>query len=379
MKKDIIKLGLLGMLFVSANAFAGNPDRSGGAGATQLNINPFGRSSGYGGSNTASVRGIESFNMNIAGLAYTNKTEVCFSRMSFLQGAGVNINNFALAQTVGEKGEGGVIGLGFASWDFGNIPITTYDNPDGTLPTFTPQVLNIGASYAKKFSNSITGGFLIRLISEGLQDVKAQGMAFDFGVQYQTSLSSSKEKKEKNKIKKEDFRLGISMRNIGPDLTFRGPGLSFRAINSATGADRKAYFSADKFNLPTLVNIGLGYDMRLDKSPDTYYHRLTGSFNFNYNAFQSNVYGFGAEYAYKETAMLRVAYNVTGDKQAFSKNMSDPQYLNPVYGLWAGATFQVPVTKTGTAMAIDYSYAPTRIFNGMHTVGIRLTIGGKKG
>jgi hypothetical protein len=296
--------------------------------------------------------------------------------MSFLQGSGVSVNNFGLAQALGEDGDGGVIGLGFSSWDFGSIPITTYDNPDGTLPTFNPQVLNIGASYAKKFSNSITGGFLLRLISEGLADVRAQGVAFDFGVQYQTALNA---KNEKKKIKKEDFRLGISMRNIGPDMTFRGAGLSFRAINAQTGADRKAYFAADKFNLPTLVNIGLGYDMRLDQTQDTYFHRLTGSFNFNYNAFQSNVYGFGAEYAYKELAMLRVAYNVSGDKQLFSKNQEDPQYLNPIYGLWAGATFQMPISKGGTSMAIDYGYAPTRIFNGMHTIGIRLTVGGKKG
>lgn len=372
----IAKFGLVGLLLSSVTVFGGNPDRSGGAGATQLNVNPYARSAGYGGTNTASVRGIESFNLNIAGLAYTSKTDIAFSRMSFLQGSGVSVNNFGLAQALGEDGDGGVIGLGFSSWDFGSIPITTYDNPDGTLPTFSPTVLNIGASYAKKFSNSITGGFLLRLISEGLADVRAQGVAFDFGVQYQTALNA---KSDKKKIKKEDFRLGISMRNIGPDMTFRGAGLSFRAINAQTGADRKAYFAADKFNLPTLVNIGLGYDMRLDQTQDTYFHRLTGSFNFNYNAFQSNVYGFGAEYAYKESAMLRVAYNVSGDKQLFSNNPEDPQYLNPIYGLWAGATFQMPISKSGTSMAIDYGYAPTRIFNGMHTIGIRLTVGGKKG
>jgi hypothetical protein len=372
----IAKFGLVGLLLTSVTVFGGNPDRSGGAGATQLNVNPYARSAGYGGTNTASVRGIESFNLNIAGLAYTSKTDIAFSRMSFLQGSGVSVNNFGLAQALGEDGDGGVIGLGFSSWDFGSIPITTYDNPDGTLPTFSPTVLNIGASYAKKFSNSITGGFLLRLISEGLADVRAQGVAFDFGVQYQTALNA---KSDKKKIKKEDFRLGISMRNIGPDMTFRGAGLSFRAINAQTGADRKAYFAADKFNLPTLVNIGLGYDMRLDQTQDTYFHRLTGSFNFNYNAFQSNVYGFGAEYAYKELAMLRVAYNVSGDKQLFSNSPEDPQYLNPIYGLWAGATFQMPISKGGTSMAIDYGYAPTRIFNGMHTIGIRLTVGGKKG
>ncbi len=376
MKRTLYKIGIVGMLFASIPAFAGNPDRSGGAGATQLTINPYARSAGYGGINTASVRGLESFNLNIAGLAFAPSTEVVFSRMSFLQGSGVNINNFGLAQQVGEKGEGGVLGLGFASWDFGDIPITTYQNPDGTLPSFSPQVLNVSAAYARKFSNSITGGFLLRIISEGINDVKAQGVAFDFGVQYQTNLNP---KKPNAKIKKEDFKLGISMRNIGSDLRFDGPGLSFRSINQATGADRKALFAADKFNLPTLVNIGLGYDMRLDQNNETYNHKLTGSFNFNYNAFQSNVYGLGAEYSYKNMFMLRTGYNYIGEEKAFIDDASNPSYNSPVYGLWTGFTFQMPVSKSGTSFALDYAYAPTRFFNGMHTVGIKLSIGSKKG
>lgn len=379
MNKRILTIGCLGFLLAAAPLFGGNPDRSGGAGITQLTVNPFARSSGYGGANTASVKGVEAFNLNIAGLAYTNKTDIVFSNMSFLQGSGVGISSLALAQALGEDGDGGVIGLGITSWNFGDIAIRTYENPDGTLPSYSPQVINLGGSYSKKFSNSITGGFLIRLISEGIQDVRAQGIAFDFGVQYQTALSP---KNPLKKIKKEDFHLGISVRNIGPDVRYAGDGLSFRATNQSTGADRKAYFLADKFNLPTLVHIGLGYDMRLDPTPETYHHRLTGSFNFNYNAFQSNVVGLGLEYAFKEMAMLRCAYNITGDKQLLKSPSfvaNDPQYLSPVYGLWAGATFQVPVTRGGTAIAVDYSYAPTRIFNGMHTIGLRLTIGGKKG
>lgn len=373
MKKHLFKIGFLSLILFSASAFAGNPDRAGGAGATQLTINPYARSSGYGGVNTATVKGIESFNLNIGGLAYTKKTEICFSRMGYLVGSGVAINNLGMALALGENGDGGVLGLGVASWDFGSIPITTFDNPDGSLPTYSPQVLNIGVAYSKVFSNSITGGFLIRLISEGLHDVRAQGIAFDFGVQYQTTLNP-----RKGKIKKDDFHLGIAVRNIGPDMRFGGDGLSFRSINSSTGADRKAYFAADKFNLPTLVNIGLGYDLRLDQSADTYFHRLTASGNFNYNAFQSNVFGLGVEYAFKEMFMLRCAYNITGDKQLFTRNQIDPQYRSPVYGFWSGVTFAVPVSKSGTSFALDYSYAPTRIFNGMHTIGIRLTVGGSK-
>ena len=51
----------------TTNLFAGNPDRVGSAGASQLLINPWARSSGMGGSNIASVKGLESLYGNVAG------------------------------------------------------------------------------------------------------------------------------------------------------------------------------------------------------------------------------------------------------------------------------------------------------------------------
>ena len=41
--------------------------------------------------------------------------------------------------------------------------------------------MNIGISYAKAFSNSIYGGFAIKIISESISNSKAQGVAIDAG------------------------------------------------------------------------------------------------------------------------------------------------------------------------------------------------------
>ena len=53
---------------ISTDSFAGNKDRSGQAGASELLINPWARSSGWGGVNTANVRGLESMFGNVAGI-----------------------------------------------------------------------------------------------------------------------------------------------------------------------------------------------------------------------------------------------------------------------------------------------------------------------
>jgi hypothetical protein len=80
--KQLIKPFAYGFMAVSLmcagsnQSFAGNEDRAGQAGATELLINPWTRSSGWGGINIANVRGLESQFNNVAGLAFTTKTDI---------------------------------------------------------------------------------------------------------------------------------------------------------------------------------------------------------------------------------------------------------------------------------------------------------------
>lgn len=365
MKKYILQI-LVAIFGILATATAGNPDRAGGAGATQLLVNPYVRGVGLAGSNTASARGLESYYLNIGGLAYVKKTEIQASQTRYLVGTDIYLNNFGMAQALGENGSGGVLGLAFTFWDMGSIPITTTEAPDNTLGTYTTQILNLGLAYSKTFSNSITGGLMIRFVSEGTSNVNASGITLDAGVQYQTALNPTK------KIKKQDFRFGIAVRNLGPDFAYQGNGLSTNTTVTATGASRKTLFGSQPFNMPALANIGVAYDFRLDKGQETYDHRLTVSGNFNYNAFSSNIISFGAEYGLKNMFMIRTGYAHQ------EGNFSDDAYKSPSYGISAGAGFNLPISDAGTALSIDYAYQPTVIFNGIHSIGFKLTLGSKE-
>src|SRR4051794_4158874 len=101
-----------GFIALSTIANAGNPERAGQAGASQLLINPYARSAGWANSNTARCRGLESQYTNVAGLAFTKKTELMFMRTSWLGGTGINVNAFGFSQKVGETG---AIGVGITS------------------------------------------------------------------------------------------------------------------------------------------------------------------------------------------------------------------------------------------------------------------------
>src|ERR1043166_2084066 len=112
---------------------AGNPERVGQAGASQLLINPYCRSAGMVGSNSARIRGLEAQFMNVAGTAFTRKTEAMFSRTNWLQGTDIHINSFGLTQGIGEVS---TIGFGVVAIDAGKLDYTTEEQPEGGLGTF---------------------------------------------------------------------------------------------------------------------------------------------------------------------------------------------------------------------------------------------------
>jgi len=119
--KLIRPLLVIVLCFYSIITFAGNEQRAGAAGASELLINPFARTSGWAGANVAGVRGLEGMYSNVAGLAFTNKTELIFTQTSWLQyGSKMfdantsvsSISTFGFSQKMGESGV-----LGFARLD----------------------------------------------------------------------------------------------------------------------------------------------------------------------------------------------------------------------------------------------------------------------
>ncbi len=347
-------------LMLMQQGLAGNSDRAGQAGATELLINPWARSSGMAGANSASVRGLEAQYLNVAGLAFTTKTEVLFANTQWLVGSGVMINSFGLSQKVGEAG---VIGLGIMNMNFGDIDITTSELPEGGVGTFSPNYLNIGISYAKNFSNSINGGITVRVINHNISNLKATGVAFDAGISYTTRLGSRD--KEKNK---DNLQFGISLKNVGPPMKFSGDGLSIRGTVPGSDNSLTLEYRSAKYEMPSALNIGVTYHWRDVKLM----HRITGAATFTSNSFSKDLVGFGLEYSFKDLFMLRGGYGLQfgkGGQDIASSALSGPT---------AGATFEYGIGKKGsgkkTKLGVDYSFRLTNPFSGVHAIGIRIAL-----
>lgn len=345
----LIAVLLSGLFILPANeSLAGNKDRSGEAGATELLINPWARSSGWGSVSTANVQGLESMFVNIAGAAFTQGTEVIFSNTQWLKGSGTDVMAFGLTQ---KTGAAGVVGLNMMSMSFGDIQVTEVNTPESDIGTFSPNLMNIGVSYSKIFSNSIYGGIQIKAISENISDLSATALAIDAGIQYVTGP-------------KDNIRFGITLRNWGTKLRYTGDGIAFRVTPPSQDDQFTLEQRSASYELPSQMNIGASYDFIFDK------HTFTLAGNFRSNAFTNDQITVGAQYKLMDYLMLRGAYTT---EEGITNAIDSGERYTVDEGMSAGMTVQIPLNKeNNTTFAVDYAFRSTAHFDNTHSIGARV-------
>lgn len=347
--RTIVTLGLTIIIgFTSTEAFAGNKDRAGQAGANELLVNPWAASSGWGNAGMASVKGVDALWSNVAGISFTNTIDLDFSYTNWLAGSETTVVSFGMLARISESV---VAGLSVMSMSFGEIQRTTTENPDGGIGTYKPSLMNINIALAKSFSNSIHGGFVLKIISESISDMNGTGVALDAGIQYVTGIT-------------DNIHFGIALKNIGPTLKYSGDGLSFKVAIDGMSSDLTVVQRADEFELPTQLNIAAAYDFNFENET-----RLTLALNFNSNAFSKDQFIFGAEGSFRDILMLRAGYTF---ESGVTKNINDAECTNVNRGLSLGATVQAPLNKKGLKVCLDYSYRDTAHWKGTHSVGARI-------
>lgn len=355
MVKFYIKLLFVGLItLVSVQTYAGNSDRAGEAGAYELLISSFARTNGMMGINSASVRSIDALGTNVAGLAYNRKMTVYANYLNWLNGTGTTKINTGLAY---ELSPGNNIALAIDYMTFGKIDRTTTEFPAG-IGQFSPNMMNIGLSYARVFGEGVRAGITGKLITEQISNVSASGFSIDAGMQYTTG-------------EKKDFHFGVFIRNLGFPMTMSGDGLAIYGTNP-NGTNTLFSQRAAKFELPTQFSIGLTKDLFIGKVKDSMkyckpFHRLSISTNYIYNAFIQDNFGLGFEYAFKESLALRVGYLY--EKDAINKDVTTRAHM----GVAAGVSYDFKMGKdknNPSVLELSYNYRPTWIFDGTHNLGI---------
>ncbi len=333
MKNNTIKLFLSGIL-IASTLFAGTIRSSGTAGAAQLLIPVGAENIAVSNANGATVSGVEALFQNPAGLAkYVGSAQALAGTMTYI--ADIKVTNFGLLSNFGKIG---TMGLSVKSLDFGDIPITTFNETEGTGATFSPRFMTIGITYAKSFSDRVQFGVNFKLVSEAIVNTKASGLAVDLGVQY--------------KFPEMPLYIGVVLKNLGSRMEYQGTDLELQLMpdEAESGSIQERFrVKAEEFDLPSQLDISVNYEVITDLS-------LMGT--FTNNAFSANTGSFAAKYSFKDFVWVAAGTQIglagSSDQPDDVDDDEWKELSNNVWGYTFGAGVAVPLGEF--KVGIGYSY-----------------------
>lgn len=348
-------LGLAALLaLVACSARAGSDERLGTSGALELLIPVGPRGTALGAAVAGDVRGAEATFWNPAGVAGLEGTEALFSHTQYF--ADMKLNYAAVAVRAGRVG---VLGFSAKVLSVGDVFVTTEQAPDGTGEILSPTFSVLGVTWGKAFTERVSFGTTLNYVGEHVQSMNANGLAFDFGVQYNTDWRG--------------LRLGLTMKNFGNAMTFDGDNLDISVLppGSDPGAsNRIVRFSSAAFEMPSYFNMAGSLDL---------YRRNRNAFQLkaafqNNNFSGDNVCG-AAEWTYRDIVALRGSWFgtfhgstdlLTGNETS-SFSAGDDLYR----GFALGGGFEV--NASDAHIGVDFAWRPVRAFSGdVYEVGLRL-------
>lgn len=337
-------------LMASLQAQAGNEDRVGSAGASQLLINPWARSSAMGDASYANSNGLEASYMNIAGLAFTEKTQLKYNYSNWMGNAGIALNGAGLAQRISDSE---VFSVSVQAMNYGDIPITTVANPEGNIGFFSPRFNIFSVGYAKEFSSSIYGGINFKVISESISNLKANGIAIDAGIRYVSG-------------EQDQLKFGITLKNVGPVMRYKGDGLAQQVTYVSTGYIASLEQRSATFELPSLLGIGASYDFIFNES-----NKLNLALGFTANSFMKDQYRIGFDYGLsKDNMAFNMRAGFVYEEGMFNEETRSSAFSGPT----AGFSIDALVGENHNALGIEYATRFAGVFGMIHTIGATISL-----
>jgi len=252
--------------------------------------------------------------------------------------------NFNWAGTVLSFGANAV-GISLTSLDFGDEPVTTVFEPDGTGERFSAQDIAIGVSYARNLTDRFTIGGTVKYISQEIFNETATGVAADVGLLFTTQFR--------------DIQLGVSFSNLGSDLQLDGKDLLQRVDldPNAIGNNETivALLKTDNFQLPVIFRVGISGDLlRFGEHAKLLFSAESTQPNDN-----SGVVNVGGEFALYNMFFVRAGY-----QSLFRDNAQE--------GFTFGGGLILNVQES-TSLIFDYAYADFGLLDNVQLFSVGVT------
>ncbi len=341
--KKIFHLTVFLVLFIFIGItplFAGDPARTGTAAGVQVLVPVGARDLAMGGANVANTEGLDAIFWNPGGLSSMKGTASgVFSTMNIFND--IKVNYVAVGVKMGRFG---TLGISLKSFSFGDIPMTTIQDPDGASGrTFSPTFVTTGLTYSRRLTDAIQVGITGKVVYESVPRASANAFAVDAGIQYH----------ELGGIPGLSF--GLVVKNVGTNMSYSGSGLTTQAVEEGKVAQDFYDRISSSDQLPALIELAVGYK-RVVAEDNTV---LLGAL-FQNNNFGNDAYKIGAEYMYKDLIALRGGY-------LFLNNVQSSDVL---YRFTLGLGLHVKLGNTD--FSLDYSYRDSQYFDGNNLFSIKV-------
>ncbi len=267
---------------------AADVSKVGVSAAPFLTIGVGARATGMGGAFVATADDASALYWNPAGIARSKDFQAILMHTKWLADLRFNFAGFSMP-----LGTFGTIGASLTALDYGDMPVRTTDQPEGTGEIFSSNDMAFALSFARSLTDRFSIGFNAKYITQRIWHESADGFAIDFGTLFITGLHG--------------LRIGAALSNFGTDMRMEGKDLLvFHDVdpNIAGNNDRiPANLQTGEWPLPLLFQFGIA--MEPFKTP---LHRLTIAADAIHPSDNTESLNVGMEYGFREMLFVRAGF-----------------------------------------------------------------------
>lgn len=344
--KNLLAIGICaaGLLGLGTQSAAAQDDRAGTQAMEELLVPVTPRSVALGSTLTGGLgdlSAVEAIQSNPAGLLNSAGTTAMFSRSQYVADIGVNF--VGVSQAFGNN----AVALTLTSWDYGDILRTTEDAPDPSANaplTYSASTFALGATYGRQFTDRIGAGFTLKALGRTIDNVNSNGIAVDAGITYVVPDAG--------------LRFGVSLQNLGTEMTFSGTGLQRDVPNPGPTGQQPVAGEIDDLaaQLPSALNFGASYTRRFEG--DISMSAIAG---FTAGSYDLDQYSAGLELGYADLVYARGGVRLTPEPD---------QDFWQGWNLGAGLNLDL----SNTRLRVDYAFRPTNFFGNVNVFSVGLNL-----
>ncbi|MBI4545433.1 MAG: PorV/PorQ family protein [Gemmatimonadetes bacterium] len=336
--------------------------RYGGTAAQFLTLPADARGAALGGAYAALVSDVTAMFWNPAGLALLTRKEAAFTFTEYVASTHHIWGGIAWPLAGGDWG----LGVSISNFGFGDQPVYTEDNFEGTGETYSVSETAIGITGSFQFSDRFSVGLTGRYVNESLANTTAAGFTVDFGTNYHTEVAGR------------PIRASFVVVNFGLSFQPEGPTLNTDVdpIEGGMGAEPSpGQFRTSAAEPPTQFRVGVAYDVLAAVNS-----RVTLLSEFWQPNDSDPGYGLAAEYAVNLgsslSAAARGSYAYQGDnaetdpdagKAGFGSSLQDDAKWDGL-SLGGGLAWKAGAFNLG----LDYTYRHLGILPGVNMFSVKL-------